>query len=636
MNIDRVNPGNLPGEPLKREQLDQPKKEDAAVPEDRAFIGKNTAEVATKELTILFYIHGQYPDLARAKAQDFFQLENIGSDENVNVVAELGRAPQDNPDAEPCHIDGDWSGVRRYFVTRHDHSDIPMTLSEWQEVERKIPDNPMAHYELGSLYYKEGDREAGKAEFNRARELGIMHCIDDSHSEDVKRIEKELDETAKPFKDAHKDAQVYGSEVLQSLPEGTKIGDPSTLKDFVAWGMKDYPAHHYVVVVTGHGGAWIGALEINPHKMAEAIEQGKAEAEKETGEKKNIDALVFNSCYMGNLESSYELRRASDIIIGSENYSKGTFKDWGDHLKRIEADIKKEGEFDKAAFAREFVNYYRDSGKEIKENYPEFTRWKESFLTLTAIDSSKLEKLVESWKGFVESCTVNKVPDRVIFGEFAKAQGFLSSSSRDKDTYLVFYDMIKDLGDIMSRTRENPALPEAVKNEAAKVEKALHETVIAEQHEGKEMDDASGITLWAPSNAVDIALMADRYEKENVPEFVAASGYLPMLKDATKHVDQKALKSFMGDIGLIRNIRRTLNDPAVPLTEREKKILKEGEKSLNAHAVKLKKDLDITAAKMQTLSKGAPAMEPDFGLIGAKTRDIVDDELRKATPDGGG
>ena len=36
----------------------------------------------------------------------------------------------------------------------------------------------------------------------------------------------------------------------------TNMGDPNVLQDFLAWGAKNYPAEHYMVVIWNHGAGW--------------------------------------------------------------------------------------------------------------------------------------------------------------------------------------------------------------------------------------------------------------------------------------------------------------------------------------------------------------------------------------------
>lgn len=631
MNIDRVNlpqTNTIPA--AAREKEDGSEKQSAAVPQDSVSL-KSESAPPKKELTVLFYMHGQYKDLHQTTASTFFNIEQTGSDENVNVVAQLGRATQDDPAKQPQHIDGDWSGVRRYYVSKHDHSDMNMSLEQWLDVEKKIPDNALVHYTLSEIYSGMGDKAKALEEYNKSKELGMIKYMENYDAPESKKIREELDAITKPFDDAAKDKQIFGSKPVEILQDGTKMGDPKTLTDFIAWGMKNYPAEHYVVVVTGHGGAWIGALEETPEAMSKAVQEGVAQASKDTGEQKKIDAFVFNSCYMGNIEAAYEMRNIADINIASENYSRGNMlHDWNDHISRMEQSIKDTGTFDPKEFAKDFVEYYRAEGKDVKENFPEFIRWKESYLTLTAMDTKKLEGVVDEWKGFVKTCRDNKVPDHVIFREFDKSQGYNSSAFNPAGTIFAYYDMIKDIGDIMKNVQQNPTIPQAVKDQALKVQGAVNEAVIAEQHEGKDMENSTGITVWAPTNAVDIAFMAQRYEKENVPEFAARSEYLPWLKEAAKKVDKKVLSDFMADSTLIRNLNQILGNPKIELTDAEKKTMNEAKDIVLKHALSLKEKLTLTEPRMELLWKGLDiGGEPDYDLYSALGRHLTENLQEK-------
>jgi len=633
MNIDSLGGIQNPRVPLLNENTSHSESEKSPqVTGDSVSLGQKACEPEKKELTMLFYMHGQYKDLHRPTAGTFFQLEAAGSNEDVNVVAQLGRAVQDEPGKEPQRVDGDWSGVRRYKVEKHDHSNMNMTFEQWLDVEKKIPDNPLVHYSLGDIYWGQGEKEKAMAEYQKAKDFGMLRYMENTDSPESKKVREEYEAATKPFEDPLQANAVYGSKPVEILPEGTKMGDPQSLKDFVAWGMKNYPAEHYVVVVTGHGGAWIGALEMSPTAMDKAIKEGVEKASEETGEKKKLDALLFNSCYMGNMESAYEMKGTADINISSENYSRGNMLyDWDEHITNIQSAIREKGQFDPKAFAKDFVEYYRKEGKELKENFPEFVNWKESYLTLTAIDNKNMDRVVGEWKNFIDACKASKVPDSTIFKEFSESQGFNSSAFNPAQTIFAFYDMIKDLGDIMKHVVENPAIPQAVKDQAGKVQDAIKGAIIAEQHEGKNMDDSTGLTVWAPSNAVDIAYMANRYEKENVPEFVkAAPNYVAYLKEGAKKVDQKVLKEFMNDTQVIRNIKTILDDPASGLTESEKKIMEEAKASITGHALKLKEKLDMTVPQVQSLWARSLRQEPDFALYGEMARDTADEAARKS------
>jgi hypothetical protein len=56
-------------------------------------------------------------------------------------------------------------------------------------------------------------------------------------------------------------------DVVGSLGE-TNTGDPRVLEDFIQWGVKNYPAQHYLLVVWNHGNGWD---DENVYRMARSM-----------------------------------------------------------------------------------------------------------------------------------------------------------------------------------------------------------------------------------------------------------------------------------------------------------------------------------------------------------------------------
>jgi hypothetical protein len=96
-----------------------------------ASVNKKAASAEPKDWTVLMYIAGDN-DLEPYAAKMMQQVEaKCGSTDNVNVVAQLGRMEQgelkklyatQGRKYKPTNIDGDWGGIRRYFVTKQDGS----------------------------------------------------------------------------------------------------------------------------------------------------------------------------------------------------------------------------------------------------------------------------------------------------------------------------------------------------------------------------------------------------------------------------------------------------------------------------------------------------------------------------------
>jgi hypothetical protein len=154
---------------------------------------------------------------------------------------------------------------------------------------------------------------------------------------------------------------------VQKMP-GVDCGDPKVLTDFIKWGIKNFPARHYLVDVWNHGGGWenlpadfnynsiraakpqAGAQlksvkravfrttvkKINqrpPGQRAIAIDCGSHDyldnqelhdaVAKALPHKRKIDILGCDACLMNMLEIAYEMKDTANFMVGSEQTEPG-------------------------------------------------------------------------------------------------------------------------------------------------------------------------------------------------------------------------------------------------------------------------------------------------------------------------
>lgn len=581
-----------------------------------------------KELTVMFYMHGQYDDISESAAKSMMSLEKAGSDENVNLVAQLGRNPYKPKEEGEFHIpvDNDWSGVRRYNVAQSDHEQLDIPVEEWEKMESIMPRNPVLQFVLGNIYWAMGQKDKGMACYNKSKDLGMLKYMNEYDSDWSKSVREEFDRVTRPFEEASAPFNNFASKAVETLPDGTKMGDPATLENFVNWGMKKYPAKHYMLVVMGHGGAWIGAAEQSPQDMGKAVVEGVSHANQETGRNDKIDVAMFNSCYMGNVEALYEMKDTAGVTLASENYARsGIFGHWGMFLNAVQNDLKDGKPFDGKQFAAEIVDFYKDQGKEVKENFPEFSAWKESYLTLSAVDNSKLDELAGSFTDFVTACNKYNVPDHILFKEVQDTKNY-DSNAHNPSQLFGFYDTIRDLGSFMDNVRRNPDIPVEVKDAAAHVTKDLKACLINEQHEGQGMEGSQGITFWGPTNGVDVAFMGKRYA-DDVGHFSKSTGWGKKLVQAAKNIPQPIMTGFMGAIDDMRSIKAKLANPETP--EAEKETLKKQLEELNTKALEYKKQMDFTLERSEgkDIFKGCRRLGINLKETAKKGRDFVDEAI---------
>ncbi|MEW5760186.1 MAG: dockerin type I domain-containing protein, partial [Candidatus Thermoplasmatota archaeon] len=98
------------------------------------------------------------------------------------------------------------------------------------------------------------------------------------------------------------------------------MGDPNTLVNFVKFGIENYPAEHYVVVLWNHGGGWSYGVcvdDTDGHDMLSSDELKTAFIQIRDYLGKPIDIIGYDACLMGNTEIMYQHKATADYVIAS-------------------------------------------------------------------------------------------------------------------------------------------------------------------------------------------------------------------------------------------------------------------------------------------------------------------------------
>lgn len=102
------------------------------------------------------------------------------------------------------------------------------------------------------------------------------------------------------------------------LDSEENMGLQSTLSDFVGWCLEEYPADYTFLVMWGHGQYWKGfGNDVSSDNDSLELIELKSALSNSLGEEK-LDIIGFDSCFMGNIETMYQLKDFADIFIGSE------------------------------------------------------------------------------------------------------------------------------------------------------------------------------------------------------------------------------------------------------------------------------------------------------------------------------
>ncbi len=98
------------------------------------------------------------------------------------------------------------------------------------------------------------------------------------------------------------------------------MADPATLASFITWGITNYPARYYFLVLWDHGDGWQGVVVDDdpvPGDRLTSAELRTAVGGAVTASGRRIDLLGNDACRM-TLEIQYELADYVDYFVGSE------------------------------------------------------------------------------------------------------------------------------------------------------------------------------------------------------------------------------------------------------------------------------------------------------------------------------
>ena len=266
------------------------------------------------------------------------------------------------------------------------------------------------------------------------------------------------------------DKSTINSPALADLGH-VNMSDPKVLSEFIQWGIKEFPAENYMLVMSDHGAGWPGALEDESHggfASTPDLKSAIADAEKKTGER--IDRIGFDACLMASTEVAHELSSVGDFMVASQNV------EGGDGWPYSKIFSSKTAEAMKNALDQRFDIAPEDVAMKMVNDSHGFP----SISTLAAIDLAKVKDLTAATDKFAQvlmDSSVNKETIKNIAKKTKSWYGF-------KDQYDFADKLIKE-----------PSIKdEKLKAAAKEMQAALKEAVIAEQHSSAE-NGAHGLSL---------------------------------------------------------------------------------------------------------------------------------------------
>jgi hypothetical protein len=291
-------------------------------------------------------------------------------------------------------------------------------------------------------------------------------------------------------RDSNLDA--IASPVLENLGE-VDMGDPQTLVDFVAWAVQNYPAQKYALVLSDHGGGWTGGyVDADSQSMMSMPEMISAfEGMRERAGIDKFEVIVFDACFMGQIEVFGSIYPYSNYIVASEEVIPGYGLSHAAWLEQAAQDPGMDG----SGLSEAIISTYISDDIFLTANpsvSPEDIAQEESQFTLSAAESAQIPDVIGAMNQFVSSMATL---DQATVAE---------ARTYTRHYYPVFTEEFSepfiDLGnfaEMLASLSGDPDLQQA----AVQLRTAISSAVVAEKH-GSGMSGSNGIAFHFPESDV--------------------------------------------------------------------------------------------------------------------------------------
>lgn len=249
------------------------------------------------------------------------------------------------------------------------------------------------------------------------------------------------------------------------------MGDQSTLTDFVDWGMSNYQADNYAVVMWNHGGGWNSIAN-------DATSGGDALTANEVSGAlsgfSGIDLIGADACLMGMVEFAHQIKDSGSVFVGSEQLEPGD----GWSYDTILGDLAADPTMTASELGSVIVNRYGESygGGETQ-----------SATDLSAVDSlsGEISQLAETIMSDATSYDLSQL-----------------QTHRNNSAYFAYEDY-RDLGTILSRVASDTTMTDSIQT-AAETAFTAYESTIIQNHSGIDQG-ATGLSIYFPSMGTALA-----------------------------------------------------------------------------------------------------------------------------------
>ena len=256
----------------------------------------------------------------------------------------------------------------------------------------------------------------------------------------------------------------------------SSMGDPNTLANFLAWGIKNYPAEHMAVIMWDHGGGSINGVcfdERNNYDSLSLREVDAAFAAAYTQMWDKFEFVGFDACLMSTLEAANVLASYAKYMIASQESEPANGWEYSTIMEYLAKNPTTDG---------------KALGKVICDSYlGSLDRNSKGFATLACVDLGQIDDLVQDFYRFSQEMYAAGEDQKTLA---AMSRGISKVDNYGGNNWREGYSNMVDLGGIVDACA-------SVTPSAADVKASLHKAVTY-QIRGTYHAAANGLSTYYP------------------------------------------------------------------------------------------------------------------------------------------
>ena len=226
---------------------------------------------------------------------------------------------------------------------------------------------------------------------------------------------------------------------------------PETLRDFVQYCAREYPADRNILILWDHGGGPVYGFGYDEYRSASAtltLDEMQT-ALKEAGVK--FDFIGFDACLMGCMESAMALTDCADYLIASEDFISGYGWEYQYWLTELGDDVT----LPTPSLGRTIVDTFVTESEQARDAG-----------ILTVVDLQYAPSLYSAWWDFAQANQDALTAQNYSWETENTGRGYFSDWTNNSNEYAMSEYYITDLMALAStlECRESGALVRALQN----------------------------------------------------------------------------------------------------------------------------------------------------------------------------